>query len=153
MILDTACGSRMFWFDKKKDGVVFGDIRKETQVLSDGRVLQILPDVQLDFTALPFPSNTFEMVVFDPPHLLKVGDTSWLAKKYGKLFADWRNVLQGGFDECFRVLMPNHFLIFKWNSTDISVSSITEHAPHTPLFGHKSGKNSKTHWLCFRKES
>ena len=30
------------------------------------------------------------MVVFDPPHLLKVGPNSWLCKKYGKLPENWQ---------------------------------------------------------------
>jgi len=50
-ILDPACGSKMFWFDKDADDVVFGDIRRENHILCDGRTLEISPDVQLDFTA------------------------------------------------------------------------------------------------------
>lgn len=28
-ILDPSCGSKMFWFDKNNDNVVFGDVRKD----------------------------------------------------------------------------------------------------------------------------
>lgn len=47
----------------------------------------------------------------------------------------------------------NGVLIFKWNETDIRVSEIINTIGYIPLFGHKSGKREKTHWLCFMKES
>ena len=52
-----------------------------------------------------------------------------------------------------RVLKPNGTLIFKWNETDVTVSKIIDVIGQMPLFGHKSGKREKTHWLCFMKES
>jgi SAM-dependent methyltransferase len=151
MILDPACGSKMFWFDKDSADVVFGDVRRESHTLCDGRQLVIRPDVQMDYTALPFAAEQFSMVVFDPPHLRNVGLNSWMARKYGKLFADWRDNIRAGFDECFRVLAPGGTLIFKWNETQIPVKNVVELAGVKPLFGHMSGKNSKTHWLCFVK--
>ena len=63
-------------------------------------MLKIHPDTQWDFRHLPVPDNTYDMVVFDPPHLVKVGDNSWLAKKYGKLPPEWKPYLKQGFDEC-----------------------------------------------------
>ena len=45
-ILDPCCGSRMFWFDKANQGVLFGDIRDAEHVLCDGRVLKVEPDVE-----------------------------------------------------------------------------------------------------------
>ena len=153
MILDPACGSKMFWFDKDADDVVFGDIRRENHILCDGRTLEISPDVQLDFTALQFMGGQFEMVVFDPPHFNNAGAKGWQCLKYGVLPADWRTSLEQGFAECFRVLTPNGMLIFKWNETQIKVSEIVELARVKPLFGHKRiGKSADTHWLCFVKK-
>lgn len=31
----------------------------------------VSPDIVADFTKMPFPDNSFELVVFDPPHLIK----------------------------------------------------------------------------------
>ena len=31
----------------------------------------------------PFEDATFSLVLFDPPHLKHLGDSAWLAKKYG----------------------------------------------------------------------
>ena len=83
-VLDPCCGSRMMWFDKNNPKAVFGDKRKETHLLKDRkylRKLEINPDVVMDFTNIPFPDNTFAVVVFDPPHLQRAGEKSWLAKK------------------------------------------------------------------------
>lgn len=153
MILDPACGSKMFWFDKDSADVIFGDVRSESHTLCDGRSLVIRPDVQMNYAALPFVCGQFEMVVFDPPHIEKLGDGSWMAKKYGKLRAGWQIELAAGFAECFRVLKIGGTLIFKWNEWSVPVSEVIKLAGCKPLFGHKSGKNSKTHWLCFVKAS
>lgn len=71
--------------------------------------------------------------------------------KYGFLAKNWKNILSKGFKECFRVLKPGGFLIFKWNETDIKVSEILKLTPEKPVFGHISGKRSNTHWICFMK--
>ena len=84
-ILDACCGSRMFWFDKNNPLATFMDNREIEDVLCDGRSLRVKPDILGDFRRIPYDSGTFDIVVFDPPHLLKVGEKSWLAKKYGKL--------------------------------------------------------------------
>ena len=151
-VLDVCCGSRMFYFDKHDTRVLFCDKRAESHILCDGRVVDINPDVQVDFTALPFPDETFYQVCFDPPHLIKVGHNSWLAKKYGQLNkSTWQDDLRKGFSECFRVLKTNGTLIFKWNETDIPIKEILALTEHEPLFGHISGKRSNTHWISFIK--
>lgn len=60
-ILDACCGSKMFWFDKEN------------------------PDVIGDFRNMQFSNDEFDLVVFDPPHLVKAGDKSWLVKKIWKV--------------------------------------------------------------------
>ena len=150
-ILDPACGGKMFWFDKENPDVVFGDIRSEEHTLVDGRHFEVRPDAQMSFEALPFCDGSFDMVVFDPPHLENAGDKGWQKIKYGRLEHGWRDYLPRGFSECFRVLKDGGFLIFKWNETQILVSEITSMIGRPPLFGHKSGKAANTHWLCFAK--
>lgn len=84
-ILDMCCGSRMFWFNKQDTRTVFADIRSEEHELCDGRRLVISPDLIADFRSLPFADSTFPVVVFDPPHLERVGQSAWMGKKYGRL--------------------------------------------------------------------
>lgn len=84
-VLDMCCGSRMFWFNKQDTRAVFADIRAEAHTLCDGRRLVISPDLIADFRALPFADESFPVVVFDPPHLERVGQSAWIGKKYGRL--------------------------------------------------------------------
>lgn len=147
-ILDVCCGSRMFWFDKHNSNTVFMDNRILHDTLCDGRTLDIEPDIIGDFRNIPFDDNTFSMVVFDPPHLLKVGENSWLSKKYGKLSETWSEDLKQGFSECMRVLKPNGTLTFKWNEQQIKLCEILKAIEFKPLFGNK---RADTHWLVFMK--
>lgn len=168
-ILDACCGGKMFYLDKNDPRVLFQDIRQVSTTLCDGRPFEVNPDVVGDFTSMEFPDNTFNMVVFDPPHLLrntgkskfadiygslnpKAKPTGWQQTKYGALpDQDWHDVLAKGFSECFRVLKQGGFLVFKWNETDIPVSEVLKLTDQKPIFGHKSGKRSNTHWICFMK--
>lgn len=157
-ILDVTCGSRTIWFDKHHPAAVYCDKRREaisgiwkSTIRDSERQCIIDPDYQCDFTDIPFPDNSFALVVFDPPHLLKAGETSWLVKKYGKLGANWPQMLHDGFRECMRVLKPDGVLIFKWAETDIPAAKVWNAIGQKPLFGHHSGKKSATFWACFMK--
>ncbi|MDD5548868.1 MAG: SAM-dependent methyltransferase [Sulfurovaceae bacterium] len=150
-ILDVCCGPKMFYFDKNNNDVLFGDVREEQHILCDGRKLEIMPDMIIDFRKLPFKSKSFKVVVFDPPHLNKLGANSWMAKKYGVLSNTWEDDIRSGFSECFRVLDNGGVLIFKWNEVQIPVSKILKLTNNKPLLGHKSGKQSNTHWILFIK--
>lgn len=141
----------MFHFDKQNPNVLFADNRTYESTLCDGRMLKINPDVIYDFTNMPYPDKSFKLVIFDPPHLIKGGDKSWLVQKYGRLNEDWRTQLKQGFDECMRVLDDFGTLIFKWNETQIQVSEILKVIGAIPVIGHKSGRLNKTHWLLFMK--
>lgn len=169
-ILDACCGGKMFYFNKHDERVLFQDIRKVETTLCDGRKFEVSPDVIADFTNMPYPDNHFSMVVFDPPHLLrnvglskmadmygslneKAKPTGYQHIKYGALYSDWRDMLTKGFAECFRVLRPGGFLIFKWNETDIKVSQVLKLTDQKPIFGHISGKRANTHWICFMKNN
>lgn len=158
-VLDACCGSRMFWFDRTDARCVFLDNRRETHELKDSsstggkRALVIEPDMLGDFTALPFAAESFPLVVFDPPHLIRQGKNSWLAKKYGKLGKDWKDDIRAGFAECFRVLKPLGTLVFKWNENDIPVSQVLRLTSAKPLIGNRCGKNAKSHWIVFQKSA
>ncbi len=156
MVLDMCCGPRMMWFDKSDSRCVCVDRRSERHAMNRpkrGTVewTETAPDVICDFTALPFADASFQMVVFDPPHFERSGKIGYLAMKYGWLPENWRDVLRAGFAEGFRVLRSGGTLIFKWTDTENPVSEITKLTPVKPLFGHKSGKQARTHWIAFLK--
>lgn len=160
-VLDACCGSRMMWLDKQDPRAIFIDQRSETVTVTDNsrgnatgqRVLTIEPDCLMDFRALAFPDDAFNLVAFDPPHLVQAGPRSWLAAKYGKLGTDWREDLRKGFSECFRVLKPGGTLVFKWNETQVKLKEVLALTPEKPLFGQVSGRTGMTHWLVFMKDS
>jgi len=147
-ILDACCGSRMFWFNKENPNVVFADNRELETTLCDGRALVIKPVEKIDFRNMPYKDNSFKMVVFDPPHLIHAGETSWLGQKYGILPKDWSTYISQGFNECMRVLEPYGTLIFKWNEEQIKTSERLAKINYKPLFG---DKRSKTRWIVFMK--
>lgn len=155
-ILDVCCGGRMFWFDKKHKDTLYVDNRKvDPKQVGKGRNARLFscePDIVMDFRKLDLPDNHFQLVVFDPPHFVRAGDTSYMVQKYGKLDPqNWEADLGQGFAECFRVLKPGGVLIFKWNEYQIRLSQILKLTPYSPLFGHPSGKMQKTHWVTFMK--
>lgn len=76
-VIDVACGSKMFWFDKHNQDVEFCDKRTvEYHEFYPKRYIEVAPDTVCDFTALPFEDGYYKLVVFDPPHLERAGDTS-----------------------------------------------------------------------------
>lgn len=154
-ILDVTCGARSIWFDKHHPAAVYCDKRREQfhhlWKNAGNCTLDINPDVVCDFTDLPFTDNSFHLVVFDPPHLTGAKETAWLVKKYGKLDENWPRMLRDGFQECMRVLKPDGVLIFKWSEYDIPAAHVWKAIGQKPLFGHHSGKQSRTFWACFMK--
>lgn len=111
-VLDMTAGSRMMWFDPHNTSAVFVDNRTLDTELCDGRRLEIKPDIIADFRALPFSDDSFDHVVFDPPHLESLGASSW------------RDDLAEGFSEGFRVLKSGGTLVFKWNETQIPTHEV-----------------------------
>ena len=154
-ILDVTCGARSIWFNKHHPAAVYCDKRREQYhhlwKNAGNCTLDINPDVVCDFTDLPFPDNSFRLVVFDPPHLTGAKETAWLVKKYGKLDGNWPKMLHDGFQECMRVLKPDGVLIFKWSEYDIPAEKVWKAIGQKPLFGHHSGKQSRTFWACYMK--
>ena len=150
LILDMTAGSRMMWFNKHNELATFVDKRRLHEKLSSGHVIDVNPDVLADWTlGLPFDDETYNLVLFDPPHLIHAGDNSWLAKKYGTLNPEnWQEIIKIGFDEGMRVLKKNGILIFKWNDSQIPMRAILDTVGVEPLFGQKL---QKTHWLVFMK--
>ena len=154
-IIDVCCGGRMFWFDKKNPKVEFCDKRVVSKMMvgkgRNARAFECKPDTVADFKHIPFEDESFHLVVMDPPHLIQAGEKSYMAQNYGILAKDWKTESHDGFWECKSILKLNGILIFKWNESQITVGEIKKAIGVEPLFGHRSGKISKTHWLCFMK--
>lgn len=151
-IIDVCCGPKMFWFDRKNPNVEFCDKREvEYHEYYPKQHLEVKPDTICDFTDLPFEDKSFKLVVFDPPHLNKISESSWTYLKYGRLNENWQKMIHDGFSECMRVLDDYGTLIFKWSEVQIPLRKVLDAIGHEPLIGHRSGKKMNTHWLAFMK--
>lgn len=127
-ILDACCGSRMFWHEKELSFVDYQDNRSLSTTLCDGRKLEIKPSLMGDVTDMFYiKDGTYDMVVFDPPHLKNGGDNAWIILKYGKLPEEWK-------------------LFMKWNSEQIPFAEVVKLSPYKPIFG---DKRAKTRWTVF----
>ena len=153
VILDVTCGDRTIWFQKNEPHTIYCDKREE-EWICDSKVkrhLHIDPDIICNFTSLPFEDESFNLVVFDPPHIKNLAESSWMRKQYGSLDEGWQDQIKAGFKECMRVLKTNGTLIFKWSDVQVSTRELLEIIGEEPLFGHRSGKKMNTHWMCFMK--
>ena len=159
MILDATCGSRSIWFQKDEPHTIFCDKRSEEHRKDfckdtdhpHHKTLSVKPDIVCDFTDLPFGNETFNLVVFDPPHVENLKESSWFRKEYGSLDGNWKPMIRKGFEECMRVLKVGGVLVFKWSDVSVSTREILNVIGQEPLFGHRSGKKMNTHWMCFMK--
>jgi len=158
MILDMTCGYRSMWFQKQDKGTIYLDKRNlEKHRTPDNRFLEVRPTVQADNRCLPFKDDVFNLVLFDPPHIITDSfPQTNLTIKYGYLrknsfVKDFLYAIREG----FRVLKNNSFLILKWNTTNKTLRQILSICPVPPLFGTqvKSNYKNETWFLVFRKEN
>ena len=156
-ILDATAGSRSIWYQPKHPFVTFMDKRKECY--KDPRpnryfVHRIEPDIVSKWKDCPFPDNYFDMVVFDPPHIIRERGQAkiHLVLKYGELYKDnWESVLQGGVNKLFQVLKPEGVFILKWCEVCVKVDAVLKLFPYKPLFGTRTGQKNNNHWILFIK--
>lgn len=150
-ILDACCGGRMWWWDKAHPLAVYMDSREAGPGCVDVRPnFQVAPDIVGDFRAMPFEDESFQLVVFDPPHLVRTGESSsYMRLKYGALpHATEQDDLARGFGECWRVLAPGGTLVFKWAD---KLDRVEPHFPATPIVGSRSPRVGQTRWFVFYK--
>ena len=92
-ILDATAGLKGIWYQKDHPFVTFMDHRyingskqKTSNNIKNRRVIRIKPDVVAEWKDTPFPDNYFDMVVFDPPHMIRNKKCDHIfVEKYGML--------------------------------------------------------------------
>jgi hypothetical protein len=155
-ILDATAGFRMMWFNKQHPNAIYLDQRPECE-----------PDVVGDFRDLKrFSDNTFRLIIFDPPHILRNSDNhdSNILRRFGALQSDsWRSDLKSAANELWRVLKDYGVLIFKWNTQYTPSNEVLKLFPVEPIIYQVSAtstrkyqkgrmrENVKTLWFCFMK--
>lgn len=171
-ILDATCGGRSIWLDEHQDrsDTVYADTREESAGFVDFALpeshrpnnpnYEVAPDIVTDYRTLPFADESFSLVVFDPPHIIRNDGmqtlTGIMTKKYGSLNAEtWQSDLRRGFVELFRVLKPNGTLVFKFSDESTDFETVLNLSPYPPLFGtliKGTSSSVQTRWFVFRKE-
>ncbi len=149
-ILDACCGGRHWWWDKAHPLAVYMDKRVEPMGSCDVRPNWCCePDLVGDFRAMPFPDDTFQLVLFDPPHIVRENASGYIVQKFGALEPDTEQTdLARGFAECWRVLRPGGSLVFKWAER---LDRVEQHFPATPIVGTRSPRGGQTRWFIFYK--
>ncbi len=112
----------------------------------------------MDYRDMKCKDKYFQLVVFDPPHLTTLTETSIMKKKFGCLNAEtWQWDIKQAFNECWRVLEDYGILLFKWNDIEIPYKKILNLCSANPLFmnitaGQKALKQkNRSYWFCFMK--
>ncbi len=145
-ILDATAGSRAIWFEKEYRDAVYVDVREG---LHSGNTVA-------DSRHLAFPPESFDLVVFDPPHMC-VGPQSSMARRYGHwLTGEIREFVRDAFLEFHRVLRADGLVAFKWADHDTSLDRIL-----SPVRGFdrlvgvptamRTKHSSQTWWVLLRK--
>ena len=159
-VLDATTGGKHIWHGEQKDAdrVVFADRRTVPKGELDQQPnWSVVPDVQADYRELPFKSETFDLVCFDPPHRVSDGGMETISgvieTKYGALHAEtWQADLRDAFDELWRVLRVGGVLTMKWNDAMRESGNVLEQLPETPLYGTNTAKrDTNTKWWVFHK--
>lgn len=163
-ILDATCGFKGIWYQKNHPFVTFMDKRKgnfrfsdtNDYKLSKDRCYKINPSVVSEWKDAPFPNNHFDMVIFDPPHLIvdRNKKKQAMVQAYGFLYKDnWQQELKQGIKKLFDVLKPEGIFVLKWCENGAKVEEVLKLCPYTPLFGSntKSKGHTQNFWILFIK--
>jgi tRNA G10 N-methylase Trm11 len=157
-ILDACCGRRKFWVNKNHSDVVYIDVRPEVK-----------PDFIMDCRKTAFEDKTFDLIVFDPPHISLSPDSKGIfGEKYGRFRArEIRILIYEAFIEFHRILQDDGLVIFKWNTHSQSLRTIfplitkfeilfgqlvaqrIEHPSQTLWFTLKKGNHKKNQYELF----
>lgn len=94
--LDLTYANRGFWQDPLPPGLV---------VTSNNLDPASATDLHLDFTATGLDTGTYDMVVYDPPHIADGGQGSIMARRFGTVrgVAALRDLIEAGALEAWRV--------------------------------------------------
>lgn len=61
-------------------------------------------DLHLDFTSTGLPDESFDLVVYDPPHLADLGEKAFMRRRYGTVKNDdFRATIEDGAREAWRI--------------------------------------------------
>jgi hypothetical protein len=94
--LDLTFGAGNFWKGSRPPGLT---------VASNNIHPKSSADLHLDFTGTGLPDDSYDLVVYDPPHLPHLGETSFMAARFGTIrsTAGFRSMIEDGAREAWRL--------------------------------------------------
>src|SRR5690554_5638380 len=135
-VLDAGCGRGSWLYPDAS--VLRVDIRSE-----------VCPDLVADVRELPLTDQSFDLVLWDPPHL-NTGRESVFAAEYGHWTqADIYTLLSEGSRELARIAKPTCSLVLKWGGKDVPLRKVIQRMPlWRPLVGTRALRKatSQTSW-------
>jgi hypothetical protein len=162
-ILDATYGNKEMWYQKNHQFVTFMDKRNGYYFYQypnspKKEEYHIKPDVVSEWKDAPFSENTFDLIPFDPPHMLKNTEKGIFSAKYTQLNPlTWRQTLSDGIQRLFMVLKPDGIFIFKWCESNILLEEVLKLFPYPPLFGTKARSkrvnSGNICWVVFLKHN
>lgn len=157
-ILDASCSVKGMWYQKNNPHTVFFDKRREKIRMPCGdnyRLVVVNPDIIGNWRSMPFKSESFDMVLWDPPFIIRRKGIieGAITKKYGILYKEsWKEDLRLSALELFRILRPEGTFILKWgDSGGKKKDEILKLMPYAPMFGSVAGNKGTSHWILFIK--
>lgn len=157
-ILDATCGIKGMWYQKHHPLVTFMDKREDVFLSAHKhqkpRTYRVEPDIVCEWKDAPFPDDYFDVVIFDPPHIIWSNShkEGTVEREYGHLDAgSWQSEIEQGVKRLFEVMKPGGMFILKWCEVTIPVKKIIDLVPYPPLFGTRTGQANKNHWIVFLK--
>jgi len=149
MMLDATAGNRMMWPNKTPPLTVFMDKNIHAK---------IPPDVFGIWENPPFREETFETVLFDPPHKFNRSSGFWADPKSPNYYgADIRRekLVSGIYHGTRAFLGIAKRLCFKWSDDEISLPRVLSLFPKEwkKIFHKEIDKNNAhgnlIHWMTF----
>jgi SAM-dependent methyltransferase len=105
-ILDVTYNTGAMW-----NGTPFGPTRMDINPTFKDMGLC---DITADCRAMPFDDESYEVIVFDPPHITDAGSDSVMGQRYGSLEGDnISEIFQPFLQEAHRVLTPDGIVLVK----------------------------------------
>ena len=154
MMLDSTSGNRHLWKNKTPKNVLFLD--KELN-------LRIPPDIFADWKHLPFRDNSFECVLFDPPHVFSESsqfNRDPKARPHGQkkipgwygAFKSKRHAIIEIYNAQIEFARVASRMCFKWNEASISLWNVLGLFDRWMIqfkFQAKHLRSVKTWWVNF----
>jgi len=162
--IDLTHGAGRFWAPPYPPGMTLATNTLDPNVPTD---------LHVDFTRTGLPDDSFDVAVYDPPHLPHLAPTSFMARRYGTVrsTAGFREMIEAGIREAWRIAavgvivkladFPNggaHLPLTSWAYEALGAApcyvmhTVGRPSPRPVGEVGRVPRNNGADWLVFRKD-